>query len=276
MLVVKKIKNRGKRTMSFVRGEHVDRKAKPHKPLTKILKKKSGRMRTGKISVRHRGGGARRRYRLIDFGKVNGSFQVERIERDPNRSCFIALALDEKKKYHYLLATVGMKPGDKIEVSTKAEVKDGNRTQLKRMLAGTMVSNIELYPGSGGQIARSGGSYATLMGCENGMAQLKMPSGEVRLVADICFATIGQLSNPENSAVRIGKAGRVRHMGRRPQVRGKVMNPVDHPHGGGEGNQPIGLPHPKTPWGKPALGVKTRRKNLRSDKFILRRRSKKK
>ena len=274
MLIIKKIKNRGKRVMSYVRGEHVDRKARPVKKLTRILAKNSGRMKTGKISVRHRGGGTRRKYRIIDFKQREGEFTIERIERDPNRKCFIALVRIEGGEQAYLLATTSMKPGDIVSAGAEVELKEGNRTLLGRIPTGSIVCNIEMTPGAGGQIARSGGSGAVVMGCEKGMVQLKMPSGEVRLVPEACFATIGQMSNPENSAVRIGKAGRMRKMGRRPQVRGKAMNPVDHPHGGGEGNQPIGLKHPKTKWGRPALGVRTRNKEKKSSKYILKRRSK--
>jgi large subunit ribosomal protein L2 len=276
MLIVKKIKNRGKRLMTYVRGENVDRKAKPYKPLTTILKKNSGRMRSGKISIRHRGGGSRRRYRIIDFKVKEGNYKVERLEKDPNRSGFIALVSDEAGKNYYLLANNNLKVKKKIAVGKKVEVKEGNRTQLKKIPAGTLVCNVELYPNAGGKLARSAGSFIKLMGSEEGFSQLKMPSGEVRLVKDTCFATIGQMSNPENSAVKIGKAGRVRHKGRRPQVRGKVMNPADHPHGGGEGNQPIGLKYPKTKWGKHALGVKTRKKKKLSNKYIIKRRIRKK
>lgn len=259
--------------MSYVHGENVDRKARPVKKLTRVLAKNAGRMRTGKISVRHRGGGTRRKYRLVDFKQLSGEFTVERIERDPNRKCFIALVNVDASARAYILATTGMKPGTTVSAGPDVELKEGNRTLLARIPTGSMVCNIELTPGAGGQIARSGGSGAVMMGCEKKMAQLKMPSGEIRLVPESCYATIGQMSNPENNTIRIGKAGRVRRMGRRPQVRGKVMNPVDHPHGGGEGNQPIGLKHPKTKWGKPALGVRTRNPKKKSGKYILKRRS---
>lgn len=259
--------------MSYVRGEHVDRKARPVKALTRILAKCTGRMKSGKISIRHRGGGVRRKYRMIDFKGGNGEFTIVRLERDPNRKAFIALVKDKNGVQSYVLATTSMKPGDIIMGGPAVEIKEGNRTALNRIPTGTMVANVEMIPGAGGKIARGAGVGVIIMGIENGMAQLKMPSGEVRIVPDACHATIGQMSNPENSAVRIGKAGRVRHMGRRPQVRGKVMNPVDHPHGGGEGNQPIGLKHPKTKWGKPALGVRTRKKKKKSSKYILRRRT---
>lgn len=276
MLVIKKIKNRGKRVMSYVRGEGVDRKTKSHKPLTSILKKNSGRMKTGKISVRHRGGGNRRRYRHISFNQAVGEVEVERLEKDPNRTGFIALVKDKDNNKYYYLASNKTRKGDKIKTAQKVEIKEGNRTMLKSIPAGTIICNVELYPNDGGKIARSAGSFVKLMGIENKMGQLKMPSGEIRQVKEICYATIGQMSNPENSAQRIGKAGRVRHMGRRPQVRGSVMNPIDHPHGGGEGNQSIGLKYPKTKWGKHAFGVRTRKKKKKSNKYIIKRRSKKK
>ncbi|MBD3300274.1 MAG: 50S ribosomal protein L2 [Candidatus Moranbacteria bacterium] len=275
MLRIKKIKNRGKRTMSYVRDENVDRKAKPCKALTSVLKKRSGRMRTGKISVRHRGGGTRRRYRQIDFRQAADKVTVERVEKDPNRSCFIALVKDKNNQKYYYLACNKLKKGDVIYTREKAENNKGNRSKLKNIQAGSIICNVELYPDNGGKIARSAGSSVKLMGIENGMAQLKMPSGEIRLVKDECYATIGQMSNPENSAVRIGKAGRTRNMGKRPQVRGKTMNAKDHPHGGGEGLQSIGMPYPKTKWGKHALGVRTRPKKKASNKHIIRRRSKK-
>lgn len=261
--------------VSYVHGKNVDRAAKPHKSLTRTLKKRSGRMKTGKLSIRRRGGGVRRRYRMVDFSQKSGEYKVERLERDPNRSSFIALISDKKARKYYVLANEKMKAGDVISVGEKTEIKTGNRMLLSKILVGSLVSNVELYPGSGGKLARSGGVCATLMAREGGMVQLKMPSGEVRLVSDKCYATIGQISNPESNMVRIGKAGRMRLMGKRPEVRGKAMNPVDHPHGGGEGNQPIGLKHPKTPWGKPALGVKTRKSNKASNKYILKRRTRK-
>jgi large subunit ribosomal protein L2 len=261
--------------MSFIKGEGVDYKTKPLKSLTKTLKKRGGRMRSGKISAWQRGGGQRRRYRLINFKGAEGSFKVERLEKDPNRSAFIALVSDEKEKRHYMLAENSLRSGDSFKIGKEAEIKEGNRTTLSRIPTGTLVSNIELYPGAGGKIARSAGSSAVMMGLEGGLAQLKMPSGEVRQVKENCFANIGPMSNPENSAMRIGKAGRKRLMGWRPNVRGKAMNPVDHPHGGGEGNQPIGLKHPKTPWGKPALGVKTRNPRKLSSKYIVSRRKRK-
>jgi len=274
MLKVKKIKNRGKRVMSYVWGDKIDRSAKPYKPLTRILKKRSGRMRSGKISIRRRGGGTRRRYRLVDFKRRSGEFKVESIEKDPNRSGFITLVTDEKERKYYLPATVDMSVGDTFQVGEEVKIAKNNRTCLSRILTGSMVSNIELYPGSRGQLARAGGTYAVVMGRESGLSQLKMPSGEIRQVDEKCYATIGQTSNLENNMIRIGKAGRVRLMGRRPKVRGKAMNAVDHPHGGGEGNVSIGMKHPKTLWGKPALGVRTRNKKRKSSRYIVKRRSK--
>jgi large subunit ribosomal protein L2 len=272
MLKVKKIKNRGKRVVSYIWGANVDRSSRPYKPLTRIWKKKSGRMRSGKISVRHRGGGSRRRYRLIEFKRNKGDFKVERIEKDPNRSNFIALVSDKKGSKFYMPAIIGMKVGDTFQIGDKVSIKKGNRTCLSRILAGSFVSNVELFPGSKGQLARAAGTYAVVMGQENGMSQLKMPSGEIRQVNEKCYATIGQSSNPENNMVRIGKAGRTRLLGIRPKVRGKAMNPVDHPHGGGEGNESIGMKHPKNVWGKIALGVKTRKKKKKSNRYIIRRR----
>ncbi|MBD3238146.1 MAG: 50S ribosomal protein L2 [Candidatus Moranbacteria bacterium] len=274
MLVVKKIKNRGKRVLSYVREKQVDYRTRPWKSLTNKGKKRSGRMKSGAISVRRRGGGRKRRYRILNLKALQGEFQVERLEKDPNRSAFIALIKSQDQQYSYILATNGLKPGQKIIFGDNAPIQEGNRTMLKRIPAGSIISTIQLNPDSPAQLARSAGSFAKLMGCEKGFAQVKLPSGEIRLIKQTCYASIGQVSNLEYNAQRIGKAGRRRNMGFRPQVRGKVMNPADHPHGGGEGNQPIGLPHPKTPWGKPALGVRTRRKKTKSNKYILKRRSK--
>ncbi|MBD3245328.1 MAG: 50S ribosomal protein L2 [Candidatus Moranbacteria bacterium] len=276
MLVVKKIKNRGKRMLSYVYGENVDKKAKPYKPLTKSYKKRSGRMKSGRMSVRNRGGGAKKKLRIIDFKQKEGSYKILSVQKDPTRSAFIALVGDKEDKKYYFLATENMKKDMQIKVGEKVEIKEGNRTRINRIPTGTLICNIELYPGSGGIMARSAGAFAKIMGCEGGFAQLKIPSGEIRLVKETGYATIGQISNIQNNAIRIGKAGRNRLMGKKPHVRGKVMNPADHPHGGGEGNQPIGLKYPKTPWGKHALGVKTRKKKKASDKYILQRRKAKK
>lgn len=250
---------------------------KPEKSLLAKKVGKAGRSR-GKISVRHQGGGHKQRYRLVDFAqnKIGISGQVSAIEKDPNRSAFIALVNYQDGEKRYVLATEGMKAGQEIITSEKAPMKSGNRSKIKNIPVGTIISNVELFPGRGGQIVRSAGSGATLTAVDEASAQIKMPSGEIRLVSSECYATIGQVSNFENNAINVGKAGRKRHMGVRPGVRGSAMNPVDHPHGGGEGRQGIGLKHPKTPWGKPALGKKTRRKFKYSNKFIVKRRSKRK
>jgi large subunit ribosomal protein L2 len=274
---IRKIKNQGKRTMSYV-ASGFDKKKKPEKALTFGKTSKVGRMGTGKISIRHRGGGHKRKLRLIDFAckKLNVPAKVVSVEKDPNRSGFIALVAFKDGDKKYVLAWQGAKVGQVVIYSEKAELKKGNRTNLKRVPVGTEVFNIEMFPGKGGQIVRSAGSAAIVMANENGYTQLQMPSTEVRIVPDTCMATIGRVSNVEHNTITIGKAGRVRWMGRRPQVRGKVMNPVDHPHGGGEGNQPIGLPQQRTKWGKPAKGVKTRKATKPSNKYIVRRRKKKK
>ena len=264
----------GRRKMSIVKAENLTDK-KPEKSLVKALNKKAGRSH-GKISMRYRGGGAKKKYRMIDFKmrKTGIESRVEAIEKDPNRSALIALMVDADGEKRYILATQSMKAGDKIIVDEKTPMKDGNRMMLKNIPIGTTVCNIEMVAGKGAQIVRSAGASAILQAIDNGMAQLKLPSTEIRLVREDCYATIGQISNFEHNIYRIGKAGRKRHMGRRPTVRGSAMNPVDHPHGGGEGCQPIGLKYPKTPWGKPALGVKTRKKKNASSKYIVRRRKK--
>ncbi len=264
----------GRRNMSVIKAEMVDDK-KPEKFLVVRISKKAGRG-GGKISVRHRGGGARKKYRLVDFkmNKFDIPAKVLAVEKDPSRSAFIALICFRDGEKRYILATKNMKKGMEVIFSEKAPLKEGNRTMLKRIPVGTNVCVVEMVPGKGAQIARSAGTSLLLQAIDNGMAHLKMPSGEIRMVRENCFATIGQISNFEHNAVTIGKAGRKRHMGRKPHVRGSAMNPVDHPHGGGEGRQPIGLKHPKTPWGKPALGKKTRKKNKSSNKYILKRRKK--
>jgi len=253
-------------------------KAKPEKKLTVIKKKRAGRGASGRITVRHKGGGTKRFIRLVDWQrhKFDVPARVESIEYDPNRGARIALLVYEDGEKKYMLAPVDLKVGDKVISSKKLyEIKSGNRYPLEIIPLGMPVYNIELTPGKGGQIVRGAGSSAVIMAMEGKYAQLKMPSGEIRLFPKDCMATIGQVSNPDWRLIRWGKAGRIRHKGIRPTVRGKVMNPVDHPHGGGEGASPIGLKHPKTPWGKPALGVKTRRKKS-SDKLILKRRTSKK
>lgn len=263
----------GRRNMSVVKPDDlIDRK--PEKSLTFNITKKYGRSH-GKISVRHIGGGHKTKYRLVDFkqNKFDIPGKIVSIEKDPNRSGLIALINYKDGEKRYVLATDGMKVGKEIISSEKAPVQRGNRMKLENIPVGTIISNIELIAGKGGQIVRSAGSSATLMGIDAGMAQVKLASSEVRIISKDCFATIGQVSNFEHNSYNIGKAGRSRWMGRRPSVRGSAMNPVDHPHGGGEGRQPLGM-HPKTPWGKPALGKKTRKKFKYSNKFILKRRSK--
>ena len=253
-------------------------KKKREKSLCVKLNKKSGRNNQGRITVRHRGGGAKKIYRQVDFKRFKFDIPavVEAIEYDPNRNARIALIKYEDNEKSYILAADGMKVKSRIKSSNKKiEIKRGNRMPLEFIPQGTVVYNVEYEAGKGGKIARGAGTGITLQNVEGKHAQLKMPSGEIRLVKKDCLATIGQVSNPESKLVRIGKAGRKRHMGVKPTVRGKAMNPVDHPHGGGEGKHPIGMKHPKTPWGKPALGVKTRRKTW-TDKLIIKGRKKRK
>ncbi len=253
-------------------------KKKPEKSLLVPLKKNGGRNNTGRITVRHRGGGAKRMYRLVDFKRqdFDAVAEVIAIEYDPNRGSRIALVQYQDERKSYILASQGMVVGDKV-VSSKdrLEAVHGNRMPLEHIPAGQFVYNIEFQPGKGGQMVRGAGNAAQIQVVEGKYAQLKMPSGEIRLVPKGCFASVGKVSNPDKKLVRLGKAGRRRHLGWRPTVRGKVMNPVDHPHGGGEGAQPIGLKGgPKTPWGKKALGVKTRNKKKSSSKLIVSRRKK--
>lgn len=266
--------NAGRRFMSVVKPEGVTDKA-PEKSLLSPLPKKAGRS-GGKISVRHQGGGHKRRYRVIDFlqDKLNIPGRIFALEKDPNRSSLIALVCYADGEKRYVLASEGMKKGQEIIAGESAPIVSGNRLPIKNIPVGTIICNIEIKTGRGGQIVRSAGSKATLMSLDGELAQVKLSSGEVRLIGKECYATLGQVSNFEHSAERIGKAGRSRWLNRRPAVRGSVMNPVDHPHGGGEGRQPIGM-HPKTPWGKPALGKKTRRTKRVSDKYIVSRRPKK-
>lgn len=251
----------GRRQMMGYDFSTLDKK-KPEKSLIAPKTSKSGRGSAGKITIRHRGGGVKRRYRIIDFKmeKLNIPAKVEAIEYDPNRTAFIALLsyIDGEKRY--VVAPDGLKKGDGVIFSENAPIKIGNRAPLKKIPAGINICNIELFPGKGGQIARSAGSFAKVIAIEGGLAHIDLSSGEVKLVPENSFATIGQISNVSHNKVVLGKAGRSRWLGRRPAVRGSAMNPVDHPHGGGEGRQPIGLKHPKTPWGKPALGFKTRKK----------------
>ncbi len=261
-----------RRFMSVLTYEEITKKT-PEKSLLQPKKKNAGRNNQGKISVRHQGGGEKQKYRLIDFkrNKLEVPAKVAGIEYDPNRSAFIALLhyLDGEKRY--ILAPLGLHVGDTIVSSEAADIKPGNSLQLANIPTGTLVHNIELRPGAGGQIARSAGAYAQLMAKEGTFATLRMPSGEMRKVPIIARATIGTVGNTDHENVRIGKAGRKRHMGIRPTVRGVVMNPVDHPHGGGEGKSPIGLPSPVTPWGKPALGYKTRKHKKYSNRLIIKR-----
>ena len=250
-------------------------KRKPEKSLLVTLKHKAGRNNTGKITVRHHGGGNKTKYRIIDFkGAFNANGNtVTAIEYDPNRTAYIALLQDEAGKKSYVLATDGIKVGDVLYAGENADIKPGNVLPIANIPVGTLINSIEIYPGRGAQLVRSAGAAAQLMAKENGMAQVRRPSGEVRLVRLDCKATIGTIGNLEHENVKIGKAGKKRHMGIRPTVRGSVMNPCDHPHGGGEGRAPIGRPGPVTPWGKPALGYKTRNKKARTNKFIVKRRN---
>jgi len=265
-----------RRNMSIVKSSMItDRK--PEKSLLAKMTKKAGRS-GGKISVRHQGGGAKQRYRKVDFmqDKFGIWGRVASIEKDPVRSAFIALVIYADGEKRYVLAPEGLAIDQKIISEENAPIKLGNRAKVKNIPIGTVVSNLGLFPNHGGQIARSAGSGATLTAIDQKTAQVKMSSGEIRLISSECYATIGQVSNFEHNSVNIGKAGRKRHMGVRPGVRGSAMNPVDHPHGGGEGRQGIGLKHPKTPWGKIALGKKTRKKKKYSNKFIIKRRTKRK
>ncbi len=250
-------------------------KVEPEKSLLAPIKKNAGRNSYGRITVRHRGGGNRRKYRIIDFKrqKFDVTGTVLTLEYDPNRSAFIALVQYEDGEKTYIIAPNGLKVGDKIVAGEGADIKPGNALPLQNIPTGTFIHNVELYPGRGAQLARAAGNMAQLMAKENGLALLRLPSGELRNVPINCMATIGQVSNTDHENVKIGKAGRKRNMGWRPTVRGSVMNPNDHPHGGGEGKSPVGRPGPVTPWGKPALGYKTRKKHNRSDKYIVRRRN---
>ena len=250
-------------------------KVTPEKSLLKPLKKNSGRNSYGRITVRHRGGGNRRKYRVIDFkrNKFDVKATVKTLEYDPNRSAHIALIEYTDGEKAYILAPVGLKVGDTVVAGPSADIKPGNALPLTNIPVGTFIHNIELYPGKGGQLARAAGNAAQLMAKEGAYALLRLPSGELRNVPVLCMATVGQVGNLDHENVKIGKAGRTRHLGIRPTVRGSVMNPNDHPHGGGEGKSPIGRPGPVTPWGKPALGYKTRAKKNRSDKLIVKRRN---
>ncbi len=264
-----------RRHMTVSGFDGIDKHAEPEKSLTETLKKNSGRNSYGRITVRHRGGGNRRKYRIIDFrrDKLDMEATVVRLEYDPNRSANIALVEYEDKELRYILAPNGVKPGDKILSSAAADIKPGNCLPIANIPVGTIIHNIELYPGKGAQLVRSAGGAAQLMAKEGKMAQVRLPSGETRYIRMDCKATIGQVGNLDHENIKIGSAGRKRHMGWRPTVRGSVMNPVDHPHGGGEGKSPIGRPGPVTPWGKPTLGYKTRKTKARTEKFIVKHRN---
>ena len=266
-----------RRHMSVSGFDGVDKKAKPERSLTQVLKKNSGRNSYGRITVRHRGGGNRRKYRIIDFkrNKIDVPGTVARLEYDPNRSANIALIDYADGERRYILAPVGLSQGDTVISSKSADIKPGNALPITSIPVGTVIHNIELHPGKGAQLVRSAGTQAQLMAREGVMAQIRLPSGEYRLVRSNCMATIGQVGNVDHANIHIGKAGRKRHMGIRPTVRGSAMNPVDHPHGGGEGKSPIGRPGPVTPWGKPTLGYKTRKAKNNTDKYIVKRRGKK-
>ena len=246
----------------------------PEKSLIATKKKNAGRNSYGKITVRHHGGGNKQKYRVIDFKRnVDETAKVIGVEYDPNRTSYIALLENEAGKRSYIIAPVGLTDGDVVTAGADADIKPGNVLPISAIPVGTIIHNIELYPGKGAQLVRSAGAFAQLMAKENGTAQVRLPSGEVRIVRLDCKATIGQVGNLEHETVKLGKAGKTRHLGIRPTVRGSVMNPCDHPHGGGEGKSPVGRPGPVTPWGKPALGYKTRNKKARTDKFIIKRRN---
>ncbi len=266
----------GRRNASGFTFEELTKGAKPEKSLLAPLRHKAGRNNQGRITTRHRGGGTKRRYRIIDFkrDKFGVVATVTSIEYDPNRSARIALLEYEDGEKRYILSPLGLKQGDKVRNGPDAEIRVGNALPMTNIPTGTLLHNIEMQPGRGGQMVRSAGGAAQLMAKEGDYVLLRLPSGELRRLRAECYATIGQVGNVEHENVKLGKAGRNRHLGRRPQVRGSVMNPRDHPHGGGEGKAPVGHPGPKTPWGKPALGLKTRRNKL-TDKYIVRHRKSK-
>jgi len=259
-----------RRFMSVLSYDELSKVA-PEKSLTTDLRHRAGRNNQGKITVRHQGGGARRKYRIIDFrrNKDNIPAKVTTIEYDPNRTCFIALLVYADGEKRYILAPLGLKVGDTVFSGPEADIKPGNCLPIANIPVGTLIHNVELKPGKGGQMVRSAGVAAQLMAKEGAYAQVRLPSGEVRKVLMTCRATVGTVGNTDHENVRIGKAGRSRHMGIRPSVRGVVMNPVDHPHGGGEGRSPVGMPAPMSPWGKPTQGVKTRKHRKYSDKMIV-------
>ena len=263
-----------RRNMSVPSFDEVT-KSTPEKSLIVTKKKHAGRNSYGRITVRHKGGGNKLKYRIVDFKRAESEqpATVIGVEYDPNRTAYIALLQHEDGHKSYILAPAGVTDGDKIYSGASSDIKPGNTLPIANIPVGTLIHNIELYPGKGGQLVRTAGAAAQLMAKENGMAQVRLPSGEVRLVRLDCKATIGQIGNIEHETIKIGKAGKKRHMGIRPTVRGSVMNPCDHPHGGGEGRAPIGRPGPVTPWGKPALGYKTRNKKAKTNKFIVKRRN---
>jgi large subunit ribosomal protein L2 len=264
----------GRRDMTGHTFEEITR-SKPYRPLLRDIRARAGRNNKGRITVRHRGGGHKRRYRVIDFkrDKMNIPARVESIEYDPNRSARIALVLYADGERRYIIAPLGLRVGDTVVSGPDADVRVGNTLPIRAIPVGSLLHNVELEPGRGGQLARAAGTSAQLLAKEGSYAQVRLPSGEVRLVHENCMATIGQVGNTDHGNIKLGKAGRKRWLGWRPTVRGSAMDPNSHPHGGGEGRSPIGMPGPKTPWGKPALGMKTRR-NKRTDRFIVRRRGK--
>ena len=259
-----------RRHMTVSKFEGIDKKAKPERSLTEVLNKKGGRNNYGRITVRHRGGGGKKIYRIIDFKRdKEGQATVLRLEYDPNRSANIALVQYEDGEKRYIIAPVGLSVGDKVLSSAAADIKPGNCLPIANIPVGTVIHNVELNPGRGAQLVRSAGTAAQLMAKDGDLAQVRLPSGEVRYGRMNCTACIGQVGNLDHENIHIGKAGRTRHMGIRPTVRGSVMNPNDHPHGGGEGRAPVGRPGPVTPWGKPAMGYKTRKAKNPTNKFIV-------
>ena len=263
-----------RRNMTVSGFDGVDKKAKPERSLVETLKKHAGRNSYGHITVRHKGGGNKVKYRIVDFKRVDTTANtVIGVEYDPNRTAYIALLQNAEGEKSYIIAPTGVTDGDVLYSGADADIKPGNTLPIANIPVGTFIHNIELYPGKGGQLVRSAGAAAQLMAKENGVAQVRLPSGEVRIIRLDCKATIGQVGNIEHDTIKLGKAGKTRHRGIRPTVRGSVMNPCDHPHGGGEGRSPIGRPSPVTPWGKPALGYKTRNKKARTNKFIVKRRN---
>jgi len=275
-MAVKKYKptTPGQRGMTGYSFEEIT-KDTPERSLLVPMRKSGGRNSYGRVTVRHRGGGHRRHIRIVDFkrDKINIPAKVAAIEYDPNRTARLALLFYADGEKRYIIAPVGLKVGDQVMSGPQADIRPGNSLPISSIPVGTMVHNIEMQEGKGGQMVRSAGTSAQLLAKEGDYAQVRMPSGEVRLVRQVCYATIGQVGNVDHSNIKLGKAGRKRHLGIRPTIRGTAMTPRDHPHGGGEGRQPIGMPGPKSPWGKPTLGYKTRR-NKQTDKYIVRRRSK--